>query len=127
MKKWIMPIIIVGIVIIILIVIGVAVFLSRCNVYYVSPEFYETLLGEGDPETFCQTKGKGTWLQGEYTYATVNSSGGLVLLLTDKTVQEWKNSIYELQILQRALSSERDIGIEPFVELFNPFILIDIR
>ena len=63
------------------------------------------------PEVFCATKGADTILNGNYAYAKVDKDGCLILIVEKEIVDEWKNSLLPLQILQCVLGDSRDIGI----------------
>lgn len=81
-------------------------------VYEISPKLCTTILGV-EPVEFCDTKGANTILFNGFTSAEVNKNGNLILSLTEKELFYWKNSRVDLQILQKVVGEERNIGIKP--------------
>ena len=112
MKKSVKCFIIISVLIVMLAVMLGYIYISQSHKFYLSPSVCNLMLGESDPANFCANKGKGTWLENKYIYASVDDNGYLVLILSDKVTKEWKNSFYELRILQCILGSERDIGVD---------------
>ena len=84
--------------------------ISQLNYYKLSPVVAEFVAGD-DLQNFCKTKGEGTLLENGYTYAKVDNEGNLILILSDRQIQDWKNSWYALTVFQRMLGDERPIGI----------------
>lgn len=84
--------------------------LSQLNFYRISPQNAK-LLAIPSPEEFCQTKGENSMFFGNYTFACVDKTGDLILVLSDYQITSAKNNSYPLQVLQAMLGSERDIGV----------------
>jgi hypothetical protein len=64
------------------------------------------------PKEFCDTKGENTWLKGKYLFARIDDDGCLILTLKNQVLSEWKNTFFELHVLQCVLGDSRNIGIE---------------
>ena len=64
------------------------------------------------PEQFCSTKGEGTYLTEGYTFAKVDKNGNLILVLTSKQKNAWKNANTSLQFLQKIYGEEKQIVTE---------------
>lgn len=85
---------------------------SQFKTYHLPPTICEFMLGGVSPEAFCEREGEGTWLEDQYASAKVDKDGCLILKLSDERADEWKNSFFELQVLQSVLGESRDIGVE---------------
>ena len=94
-------------------------FCSSCNrqvtkdqtTLHIPPMLCEPMLDGITPIEFCNTEGKGTFLEGKYIQAQVDNDGCLILTLENETISEWKNTFTDLQVLQCVLGESRDIGI----------------
>ncbi len=64
------------------------------------------------PTEFCETEGEGTFFENGYLDAYVHEDGCLILKVTQSKIEEWKATDYYMEILQKALGEERDIGVE---------------
>lgn len=106
MKKFIISILVISF------LAGCASSDSQISTYHLSPEVCEMMLNGLSPELFCKTKGKDTFLEGQYTDAYVDEDGCLIISLSYEISVAWKNSFFELQILQCVLGQNRDIGIK---------------
>lgn len=78
---------------------------------HIPPVLCEPMLGGVTPTDFCTTKGADTFLEGRYLHAYVDDDGCLILTLENKTISEWKNTFFDLQVLQCVLGESRNIGI----------------
>ena len=78
---------------------------------HLSPELCENCLNGISPSDFCETKGKGTWLENKYLFAKIDADGCLLITLKNNVISDWKNTFTTLQILQCVLGEDRDIGI----------------
>ncbi len=108
MKKLIIGL--VAIVIVAIVVLG-GLFFRNYTALHISPAMCEFLLDGSRPKEFCETNGKGTWLEHKYLLAKTNEDGCLIIVLRKSTINEWKNTFTDLQILQCVLGDSRDIGI----------------
>ena len=63
------------------------------------------------PESFCETKGAGTFLEHKYRSARIDEDGCLIIVLTKGIAAAWKNDLYYLHVLQCVLDDTKDIGI----------------
>ena len=79
---------------------------------HIPPVVCEMMLNGTSPEIFCKTKGQGTRLENNYEKANVDSDGCLILTLNNGILYAWKNSFFELHVLQCVLGEDRDIGIK---------------
>ena len=78
---------------------------------HMSPTMAEYMLAGVKANEFCESKGKGTFLENKYSQAYIDQDGCLILTLSAETISEWKNTFTVLQILQCVLGDTRDIGI----------------
>ena len=101
-------------------VIVVVLFLTVCGYHYytnnysklhLSPIMCGLMLDGSSPETFCETKGYGTWVEGKYLFAYVDHEGCLILTLKNDVIPEWKNTFMHLHVMQCVFADSRDIGI----------------
>ncbi len=103
----------------VVVVIVMMTVLSSCNnaghtnqsTLHLSPLMCGILLEGINPEEFCETKGKNTFLQNRYLSAETDKDGCLILTLNNDVIAEWKNSFTSLQVLQCVLGDSRQIGI----------------
>lgn len=104
---------------ILLSVLLITMIFSSCNreeitdqtTLHIPPILCEPMLGGITPTEFCNVKGKGTFLEGKHLQAHVDDDGCLILTLESETISEWKNTFFDLQVLQCVLGESRDIGI----------------
>ena len=111
MKKRILFVIVCGGVVLTLIIPFLNCIFSNFTVLHIPPVVCEMMLNGTSPEIFCETKGQGTWLENKYKKVKVDDDGCLVLTLNKDIVYAWKNSFFELHVLQCVLGENRDIGI----------------
>lgn len=78
---------------------------------HISPTLCEPMLEGMTPAIFCDTEGRGTFLEGKYLQAFVDNDGCLILTLKNQIINEWKNTFLDLQVLQCVLGDSRDIGV----------------
>ena len=98
-----------------LVLLGISLLIC-CDLFltilHLSPTVCGLSLDGVSPDSFCETKGSGTWLEGKYLFADVDRDGCLILILKNNDLLEWKNTFVDLQVLQCVLGNTRDIGIE---------------
>lgn len=98
-----------------LVFLGISSFIC-CNLFltilHLPPTLCRLSLDGVSPDSFCETKGKDTWLEGKYLFADVDRDGCLILILRNNDLLEWRNTFVDLQVLQCVLENTRDIGIE---------------
>jgi len=71
-----------------------------------------TAIFEGmSPSEFCDSNGRGTFLEGKDFQAEIDKDGCLILSLDPELIPKWKDSFSYLHILQCVLGESRDIGI----------------
>ena len=99
-----------AIVIVAIVVLG-GLFFQNYTVLHISPTVCGYFFEDVSPQAFCETEGKDTWLENKYLFARVDEDGCLILLLRKSTINEWKNTFTDLQILQCVLGDSRDLGI----------------
>ena len=80
----------------------------------------EVMLGGLSADEFCETDGKDTLIEGQYTYEFTHGNGCLVLILKTEIADWWKNHFFNLQVLQAVLSDHVDIGVT--VDYSNDFL-----
>ena len=78
---------------------------------HIPPILCRPMMGGITPTEFCNTEGKGTFLEGKYLEAHIDDDGCLILTLENKIISEWKNTFTDLHVLQCILGESRDIGI----------------
>ena len=86
-------------------------FKRNYSILHLSPSMCEISLNGVSPETFCRSKGAGTWIEGKYLFANVDNDGCLILAVKNDVISAWKSTYLELQILQCVIGSSRDIGV----------------
>lgn len=91
--------------------LGYIYFSRNYTTLHLSPAMCSLSLNGTMPDTFCETKGSGTWLEGEYLFARLDRDGCLIITLKNDAIAQWKNTFIDLQVLQCVLGEERGIGI----------------
>lgn len=104
---------------VLIIVVCLIVFHSNYNVYKLSPAVCNTVLGVS-PGDFVFSQGQNTLLVNEYTYATMDGDGNLILILTNNERDDWKSRILTLAILDAIWGEESNLDIE-FMDPQNDF------
>ena len=99
-----------AIVIVAIVVLG-GLFFQNYTVLHIPPEPCGYMLQGTTPEDFVAKKGAGTCLEGKFLYANVDEDGCLILVLPNRAIAEWKNSLLPLQVLQCVLAN-RDLGVD---------------
>lgn len=98
-------------IIVIFIVSTILYYRFTYSTLHLSPELCGNCLNGISPSDFCETKGKGTWLENKYLFAKIDEDGCLIITLKNNVISDWKNTFTTLQILQSVLGEDRDIGI----------------
>ena len=99
-----------AIVIVAIVVLG-GLFFQNYTVLHIPPEPCGYMLQGTTPEDFVAQKGSDTWLEGKYLFSHVDEDGCLILVLPNRAIAEWKNSLLPLQVLQCVLAN-RDLGVD---------------
>lgn len=97
--------------VVIILLISFVYISNRLNFYTLSPEICK-LMGIGEPQLFCETKGEDTPWENGYTHAHVNNDGNLFLVLSDREIKSFKNNDFPLAVLQAILGDDRDIDVD---------------
>ena len=63
-------------------------------------------------EDFCESKGKGTSIEGAYTFAKVDKDGYLILIMSDSQLNDWKSSRYDTIALQAVLGEKKILALK---------------
>ncbi len=111
MKRWIKHFVIAAIMIILSVAVIGILKAPDYNTFKLSPLVCKYML-KVTPEEFVDCSGEGTKIAYGYTYAKVDRNGNLFLVLTDEELSYWKNSRFDLQVLQKVIGEERSIGID---------------
>lgn len=99
-----------AIVIVAIVVLG-GLFFQNYTVLHIPPEPCGYMLQGTTPEDFVAQKGSDTCLEDKYLFARVDEDGCLILVLPNRAIAEWKNSLLPLQVLQCVLAN-RDLGVD---------------
>ena len=119
-KKWVFAIS--TLLIAVIIVLGI-VCLRNYNFFNLSPQVAKMFTGQ-DPAAFCESNGETSSLYQMFVYAKVSSKGNLILIMTDEQVENWKNSDFYFQLLQKIVGNKRQVVSEvipptdPVLEIF---------
>ena len=110
MKKITKNLIIASIITIMFILFLVLV-VTNYNYYKISPVICELAIGSS-PEEFVNTSGVDTMLFRGYTYSKLDTDGNLILILSDKELEQWKKTSLSLEILRIVTNDAIDLGID---------------
>ncbi len=97
---------------VIVVLVGLSVILSvflmtNYSRYKLSPEFLKMWV-DLSPEEFITNKADVY----PFTYAKIDEEGNLILWLSKDNIAAWKNNSSSMQVLQRVLGEDRDIGVQ---------------
>ena len=91
------------------------IYLKNCTEIHLHSTYCEYLF-DLTPEEFCKSEGKGTILENGYSSVKVDEAGFLCLKLSDVEIKKWRNSQYDVRVLQAVLGESRDIGVSVTLE-----------
>ena len=110
-KSKIIPVLGIVVLAILLILSCVIVYHHKYNKLIIDPVDSDALF-HMSAKDFCESKGKGTCIEGAYTFAKVDKDGYLILIMSDFQLNDWKSSRYDTIALQAVLGEKKDIGVK---------------